>query len=140
LVPDTTTEFSVAAYRQLAEFRYAIRNFLHFSETAARQEGIEPQQHQLLLTIKGLPPDLRPTVTAISTRLCLKHHSTVELIDRMEQRGLVSRRPGDKDRRETLIDATEEGERLLQKLSILHWEELRKQAPALIEALKGIVE
>jgi hypothetical protein len=66
-------------YRQIAEFRYRLRQFLHFSEEVARARGIEPQQHQLLLAIKGLPKGTRPTITAVSSRLCLRHHSTVEL-------------------------------------------------------------
>src|SRR5215472_13220733 len=72
-------DISTAGYRQLAEFRYRIRQFLHFSEEAARACRIEPQQHQLLLAIKGLPKGTRPTVTRLSNRLCLRHHSTVEL-------------------------------------------------------------
>ena len=73
-------DLSPAAYQRLAEFRSRIRQFLHFSEEAARATGIEPQQHQLLLAIKGLPEGTRPTVTALSSRLCLRHHSTVELV------------------------------------------------------------
>ncbi len=137
--PSTDAPFPLAAYRQLAELRYSIRQFLHFSEQAARDHGFEPQQHQLLLTVKGLPPGLRPTITVISARLGLRHHSTVELIDRMVERGVVTRRHSEPDRREALIKLTRAGEELLQRLSILHWEELKKQAPALSEALQVIV-
>ncbi len=134
-----TSDFPLPAYRQLAELRYSIRQFLHFSEQAARDNGFEPQQHQLLLAVKGLPAGLRPTITVISGRLGLRHHSTVELIDRMVERGVVTRRHSEPDRREALIELTRAGEELLQKLSILHWEELRKQAPALAEALQAVV-
>jgi DNA-binding MarR family transcriptional regulator len=130
---------SVAGYRQLAEFRYHIRQFLHFSEEAARSQGIEPQQHQLLLAIKGLPGGTRPTVTALSYRLCLRHHSTVELVDRLVEHGAVKRRPSDKDHREVFIELTAHGEELLHRLSILHWEELRVSGPALSEALEVVV-
>jgi DNA-binding MarR family transcriptional regulator len=132
-------EFPVSAYRQLAEFRFAIRRFLHFSEQAAREHGFEPQQHQLLLAVKGLPEGIRPTITALSARLCLKHHSTVELIDRMVERGVVARRASEEDKREALIELTRAGEQALKKLSILHWQELQKQEPALSEALQAIV-
>ncbi len=135
----STSDFPLTAYRQLAELRYAIRQFLHFSEQAARDNGFEPQQHQLLLAVKGLPPTLRPTITVISARLGLRHHSTVELIDRMVERGVVTRRHSEPDRREALIELTRAGEEVLRKLSILHWEELRKQAPALAAALQAIV-
>jgi DNA-binding MarR family transcriptional regulator len=132
-------DLSEDGYRQLAEFRYCIRQFLHFSEEAARTNGIEPQQHQLLLAIKGLPEDIRPTVTAISSRLCLRHHSTVELINRLVDRGAVVRRHSDQDRREVFVELTSRGEQLLHNLSVLHWEELQTAAPRLSESLQAIV-
>jgi DNA-binding MarR family transcriptional regulator len=104
-----------------------------------RSAGIEPQQHQLLLAVKGLPEGTRPTVTALSHRLCLKHHSTVELINRLEQRHAIIRRPSPHDRREVLIELTPFGEEILGKLSVLHWQELQSLAPALSTALETIV-
>jgi DNA-binding MarR family transcriptional regulator len=133
-------DISLAGYRKLAEFRYRIRRFLHFSEEAARLAGIEPQQHQLLLAIKGLPDSTRPTVTAISSRLCLRHHSTVELINRLVERGAVKRRHSEEDRREVLVELTPHGEQLLRMLSVLHWEELQNSGPALSEALQAVVQ
>ncbi len=132
-------DVSAAGYRQLAEFRYRIRRFLHFSEEAARSHGIEPQQHQLMLAIKGLPEGTRPTVTALSQRLCLRHHSTVELIDRLVGQKAVVRRPSDVDHREVLIELTPHGEDLLHRLSILHRQELRTSGPALSEALSAVL-
>jgi DNA-binding MarR family transcriptional regulator len=131
---------SLSDYRRLADFRYAIRQFLHFSEEAARLNGFEPQQHQLLLAVKGLPEGVRPTITALSSRLCQKHHSTVELINRMVDRGFVVRRHGGEDRREALIDLTPRGEEALRKLSILHFQELQKQESALSETLQFILK
>jgi DNA-binding MarR family transcriptional regulator len=133
------TDLSTAGYRQLGEFRYRIRQFLRFSEEAARSKGIEPQQHQLLLAIKGLPEGVRPTVTAISERLCLRHHSTVELIDRLMERGAVTRRPSEQDHRKVLVELTPHGHDLLHQLSVLHWDELRSSGPALSEALWAVV-
>jgi DNA-binding MarR family transcriptional regulator len=133
-------DISLAGYRKLAEFRYRIRQFLHFSEEAARLSGIEPQQHQLLLAIKGLPEGTRPTVTAVSSRLCLRHHSTVELINRLVERGAVLRRHSEQDRREVLVELTPHGEQLLRMLSVLHWEELQNSGPALSEALQAVVQ
>jgi len=132
-------DLSNAGYRQLAEFRYRIRQYLHFTEEAARSKGIEPHQHQLLLAIRGLPEGARPTVTALSQRLCLRHHSTVELVDRLVERGAVRRRHSDQDRREVLVELTPHGEDLLHQLSVLNWEELRVSAPALSEALRAVV-
>lgn len=128
-----------AGYRQLAEFRFRIRQFLHFSEEVARSYGIEPQQHQLLLAIKGLPDGIRPTVTALSHRLCLRHHSTVELVDRLVEQGAVTRRHNDQDRREVFIELTPHGEELLHRLSSLLWQELRVTGPALAVSLLVVV-
>src|SRR3954451_12064007 len=122
-------------YRALAEFRYQIRVFLSFSEKAARAAGIEPQQHQLLLACKGLPERLRPTIKTLAERLCVQHHTAVALVDHLEHRGLVRRRPSPTDGREVLVDLTATGERLLRRLALLHRQQLRTVAPALVKAL-----
>lgn len=133
------TDVSELGFRRLAEFRHRIRQFLHFSEEAARSKGIEPQQHQVLLAIKGLPKQIRPTITAISEQLCLRHHSTVELIDRLESHGALRRRQSEEDHREVLIELTPYGEALLHRLAVLHWEELRSSGPALSESLSAVI-
>lgn len=115
----------LATYRALAEFRYQIRRFLHFSEQAARTAGLEPRQHQLLLALKGLPAGEAATIQVIAERLQLRHHSTVELVDRLETRGLVRRRRNPKDRRQVFIDLTVRGEAILRQLSVHHLTELR---------------
>jgi len=126
-------------YQALAEFRYRIRKFLRFSETAARAAGIEPQHHQLMLALKGLPDGIRATVGELAERLQIRHHSSVELIDRLTEQGLVQRRPSEQDRRQVLVALTARGERILRELSIHHREELQATAPQLIGALRGIV-
>ena len=133
-------DVSIAAYRRLAELRHQIRQFLHVSEQAARANGIEPQQHQLMLAIKGLPEGARPTVTTLSLRLCLKHHSAVELVNRLVERGAAVRQPSQEDRREVLVELTPLGEEILEKLKDLHLQELRTKGPELWQALKGVVE
>jgi DNA-binding MarR family transcriptional regulator len=132
-------QFSAAEYRRLAEFRYRIRQFLHISEEEARSKGIEPQQHQFLLAVKGLPVGSRPTVRTLSERLCLRHHSTVELIDRLVEQGAVARRHSLQDRREVLIELTAHGEELLHQLSLLLWQELQVAGPALLESLLTVL-
>ena len=127
-------------YQRLAEFRFRIRQFLRFSEESARSFGIEPQQHQLLLILKGLPPGTRPTVRNLANRLCLRHNSTVELVNRLADRGAVTRRHSDQDRREVLVELTALGEEMLGKLSLLHWQELRANGPALSDALRVLLE
>lgn len=93
-----------------------------------------------MLVIKGLPPGARPTIRNISTRLCLRHNSTVELINRLAERGAVARRPSEQDRREVFVELTPLGEEMLTALSLLHWQELRSNGPALSEALQGLLE
>jgi DNA-binding MarR family transcriptional regulator len=133
------SDLSARGFRQLAEFRLRIRQFLRFSEEAARSKGIEPQQHQLLLAVKGLPKGTRPTITVLSQQLCLRHHSTVELVNRLVEHGAVRRQPGSKDHREVLVELTPYGESLLHRLSVLHREELRISGPALSESLNALV-
>jgi DNA-binding MarR family transcriptional regulator len=125
-----------ADYESLAEMRYHLRRFLHFSEKAARDAGLEPQQHQLLLALKGLPQTTRPRVGELAERLQIKQHSTVELINRLASAGCVKRHRGGNDRREVLLELTPKGEKILQELSRHHRTELRKRGPALIVALK----
>ncbi len=79
----STEDISMTDYYALAEIRYQIRRFLHFSEEAAREAGLVPQQHQLLLALKGLPAGRKATISELAERLQLRHHSTVELIDRL---------------------------------------------------------
>jgi DNA-binding MarR family transcriptional regulator len=130
---------SPAQYRLLAEFRHHIRSFLHFSEEAARVNGLEPQQHQFLLALRGLPEDARPTISTLAERLCLRHHTVVELVNRLAERGAVARRQGLEDRREVLLEITKEGERLLRRLSAAHLQELKKTGPSLAAALDNLL-
>jgi DNA-binding MarR family transcriptional regulator len=126
-------------YRALAELRHHIRRFLTFSERAARAAGIEPQQHQLLLAIKGLPSDQRPTVGVLAERLQVRHHTAVGLADRLAASGLAARRASASDGREILLHITARGERLLHRLSLAHRAELETAGPALAEALGALV-
>jgi DNA-binding MarR family transcriptional regulator len=122
-------------YRALAELRYRIRLFLRFSEQAARAAGLEPQQHQLLIALRGLPAATEPTVTELAERLQIRHHSVVELIDRLESRHLVRRRRGERDRRKVLVEFAPEGDRLLQQLAGEHRAEMESAGPELLRAL-----
>jgi DNA-binding MarR family transcriptional regulator len=130
----------VGDHRALAEFRYQIRRFLHFSERAARAAGIEPQQHQFLLAVKGLPAEQEASVGALAERLQLKHNSVVGLVDRLEEKGLVSRERSTRDRRQVLVALTEAGEDLLRHLSLHHRAELRASAPLFSRALAKLTE
>jgi len=126
-------------YRALAEFRYQIRKFLHFSEQAARLAQLEPRQHQLLLALKGLPQGARPCIGELAQRLQLQHHSTVELANRLSVRGYVRRHRDTEDRREVLLSLTARGEETLRKLSLHHKAELQTAGPALMAALARVL-
>lgn len=118
-------------YETIASFRYAIRRFLRFSEQAARAEGLTPQQHQLLLAIKGFPGRESATVSEVAHRLQMSQHSVVGLIDRVEALGLVRRDHGTVDRRQVFISLTDEGEERLRRLTSQHRRELRTVRDAL---------
>ena len=127
-----------ADYRALAEFRFALRQFLAFSGAAARGVGLTPQQHQALLVILGAPEGTPVTIGYLAERLLLKHHSTVELVDRLTEIDLVKRQPDPGDRRKVQLGLTPKARRLLSKLSAAHLEELRRIRPvfaALLERL-----
>ena len=130
---------SIAEYRALSELRYRIRCFLNFSEGAAREVGLEPQQHQLLLAIEGLPDGEEPTIGRIAERLQIAHNSAVDLVRRAVERGLVEKRPRPEDRRAILLAVTESGATLLESLSRAHRTELRAMAPALVETVQLLV-
>ncbi len=126
-------------YRRLAEFRHQIRRFLRFSERTAREAGVEPRQHQVLLAIKGMPDGRPPTIGNLAERLQLRHHSLVELVDRLERGGLVSRERATADRRQVLAHLTPRGEAILNELARHHLAELRARGPALVDALQSLV-
>jgi len=126
-------------FKAMAELRYQIRCFLRFSENAARAAGIEPQQHQLLLAVKGLPDDLKPTIGVLAERMQLQHHSAVELIDRLVQRGLLCRLRATDDRRQVLVKLTHDGEEFLQKLALYHLQEWQSAGPKFVKLLQGLM-
>lgn len=131
-------DLSLEEYRALAELRYQIRRFLCFSEQQVRTAGMEPQQHQLLLAIKGLPDGATATIGELAERLQLKHHSTVELVNRLEKLGYVARAAGKQDRRQVIVHLTHSGATVLRKLSLAHHQELETAGPRLAKALRSI--
>lgn len=124
-----------AEYEMLAALRFALRQFLRFSEEAAQTENLTPQQHQALLAIKGFPGRDTVNVGELAERLQLRHHSAVELIDRLAKEALVKRTPDDSDGRKVVIGLTARGERVLEKLSEAHREQLRRIGPQLTRLL-----
>ena len=113
-------------YQALAEFRYALRRFLHFSEEAARRAGITPQQYLALLAVRGFPGRERATVSELAERLKVRHHSAVGLIDRMVSQGFMVRHPGGADRRQVFVSLTERGAEVLEPLAATHRDQLQR--------------
>jgi DNA-binding MarR family transcriptional regulator len=116
---------SKTAFEQLSEFRYQMRRFERFSERAARSHGVTPLQYLLLLHIKGYPGREFANVGELAERLQSQPHGVVALITRCERRGLVLRRPSERDGREVEVHLLKKGERLLVRLASLHRAELR---------------
>jgi DNA-binding MarR family transcriptional regulator len=129
---------NATGYRTLAEFRYQIRKFLAFSEAAAKEHGLNSQQHQLLLALKGLPRGAAPTISVLAERLQLRHHTTVELVDRLCASGYIKRETGATDRREVHPRITARGESLLRRLTAIHNKELKTSGPILLGTLQKL--
>jgi len=129
---------SIEDYRALALFRYTLRKFLEFSQEAAKGVGLTPQQHQALLSIKGYPDRETVTIGELAERMLLKHHSTVELVDRLVELGLVKRTVDPADRRRVLLNLTAKSRKLLTSLSAAHLEELRRFQPVFANLLERL--
>jgi DNA-binding MarR family transcriptional regulator len=126
-------------YETLADLRYHIRRFLRIREEAARAAGIEPQQYLVLLQIKGLAQRRPATIGALTERLQIRHHATVQLVDRLAQRGMVRRRRAEVDRRGVVVQLTARGEVTLRKLALHSLAELRTAGPALASILTRVI-
>jgi DNA-binding MarR family transcriptional regulator len=135
-----STRLTKTEYELLAAFRYALRRFLRFSEESARAVGIEPQQHQALLAIKGFPGRDRITISELAERLQIRHHSAVGLASRLVANGLAAREPDPGDRRQVYLTPTPRGEALLEQLAAAHREELRRLGPEIHALLARLDE
>jgi DNA-binding MarR family transcriptional regulator len=134
----TTEALNQRDYATLASFRRALRIFLAFSEDAARKVGLPPQQHQAILAIRGLAPEAGMTINDLAEQLLLKPPTAVELVDRLEDAGLVRRERDEVDRRRVFLGLTAKANRLLEKLSAEHLAQIRRDAPELIALLRDV--
>ena len=124
-------KISKAQYERIAAFRFALRQFLKFSEDAAHGAGLTAQQHQALLAIKGFPGSGPVTVGDLAERLRIRHHSAVELVNRLGEAGLVTRDQDKDDHRRVLLQLTERADDCLAELSAAHLDELSRIEPML---------
>ena len=125
-------------FRSLAEFRHALREFLAFSEDAARETGITPHQHQLMLAVRGFPGPGQPSMSDIAEWLHLRLHSVGELVARAEAADLVERVADPDDARRVLLAVSATGQVKLDELSRAHRDELRQFRTRLADLLDGI--
>ena len=135
-----TSRITDGEYHALAQLRYLIRRFLQEGDATARAAGIEPQQYLLLLAIRGLEAGQEASIRMLAERLSLRHHSTVELVDRLEAHGLVKRTRGKEDRRQVLVSLQPRGEKLLEKVVAQRIVELRSHGHALVAAIGKLLE
>ncbi len=133
-------EITTEEYRALAELRYLIRHFVSEGDAVARAAGLEPQQYLLLLTVRGLPQGEEATIRTLAERLALRHHSVVELIDRLEAHGYVRRTRGREDRRRVLVSLLPRGERLLEQVARHRISELRATGHELVRTIDQLLE
>jgi DNA-binding MarR family transcriptional regulator len=135
----TSSAMTAAEFRALAEFRYRIRIYLNGGEEAARKAGLEPQQYLLLLALRGLPAGREASIRELAERLQLRHHSVVELVDRLERRQLLRRERSRTDKRQVILHLTPRGEKILTRLARQRISELRTSAPALVRSLTAVI-
>lgn len=134
--PAKHNKTSAVDYEALARFRFELRKFQAFSEAAAQKEGLSPQQHQALLTVKGFSSHGSVSIGELAGFLLIRHHTAVELVDRVTKLGLLSRVVDSDDGRRALVKLTREGERRLRKLSKIHFEEISAISPTLTKIMK----
>jgi DNA-binding MarR family transcriptional regulator len=126
-------------YLALAEFRFQLRKFLRHMEEKVREVGVNPQQYQLMLAIKGLPKDLTPTIGVLAERMQLNHNSMVELVDRCEKRGLISRVRSGTDRRQVTLSINPSGDAILRRLASASRQEMLSIGPILVESVLRLI-
>ena len=126
-------------YEALAEFRYLLRKFLRFSKDFLRATaGLNPEQYEALLAIKGFAAPIGLTISQLSERLQVKHHSAVNIVDRLMERKLVTREAGKIDRRRRHVQLTAKGEKLIEELAAVHQKEIRMRSAELIKTLERL--
>jgi DNA-binding MarR family transcriptional regulator len=133
-------DLTAKEYRALAELRYQIRLFLAYREWTARKAGLEPQQYQMLLAIKGPPPGAEVTVGMLAERMLVRHHSAVEMVDRLAARGFVTRSRHKADQRKILVRLTPKGESVLRALAVSSREELQVSGAVLVDVLRRLLD
>jgi DNA-binding MarR family transcriptional regulator len=132
------TKLDTHEYALLATFRYALREFANFSESAAARVGLTAQYYQALLVVRGCPEECRITINDLAQQLLIRHNSAVGLVNRLDKRGLLARERSPLDKRKVYLRLTVSGERVLKRLASVHREELQRIGPQLKQLLRQI--
>jgi DNA-binding MarR family transcriptional regulator len=126
-------------YEALAEFRYLLRKFLRFSKDFLRNTGdLNPEQYEALLAIKACAAPNGLTISQLSERLQVRHHSAVNIVDRLVEAKLITREAGETDRRRRHVQLTAKGETLIEKLAVVHRTEIRGRSTEMMKALERL--
>ena len=132
------TKLDTRDYALLAAFRFALRSFLHFSESAAKGSGLTAQHYQAMLVVRGCPAERRVTINDLAQQLLIRHNSAVGLVDRLEKQGLIARESSPLDKRKVHLRLTAKGDRVLERLAGVHQEELTRIGPQLRQLVQQI--
>jgi DNA-binding MarR family transcriptional regulator len=132
------TKLDTRDYALLAAFRFALRSFLHFSESAAKDSGLTAQHYQAMLVVRGCPAERRITIIDLAQQLLIRHNSAVGLVDRLEKQGLIARESSPLDKRKVHLRLTAKGDRVLERLAGVHQEELTRIGPQLRQLVQQI--
>lgn len=125
-------------YQALGAFRHALRRFLAFSEAGSRALDLTPQQHQALLAVRAHPGAVPITVGELAERLLIKNHSALGLVDRLVERGLVTRAPSPQDRRRVVLALTDEGAARLETISRNNLGQLKSTLPVFTDLIRSL--
>lgn len=138
--PSASPALASREYELLAAFRYALRSFLRFSESAAEEGGLTAQHYQAMLVVRGAPEQRSITIGDLAQQLFIRHHSAVGLVDRLHVKGLMTREASPVDRRKVCLRLTMNGARLMERLGGVHREELRRIGPELRRLVEQVMQ
>jgi DNA-binding MarR family transcriptional regulator len=124
-------------FEELARFRCALGDFMHFSRRATQRAGVSSQQYQMLQILKVRQKSDPVSVGQLATSFNLSHNSAVNMVTRAQRAGLVERRRSPRDRRIVHVELTPKGDRTISTLlgnHLMKWREIR---PELARSLRN---
>jgi DNA-binding MarR family transcriptional regulator len=120
----------------LARFRRSLREVLADSEEICIAHELTAQRFQALLAIENAGEPI--SVGDLASDLILKHHSAVELADRLAQAKMVERLADKQDKRRVLLRLTPLGAQRLHGAAAAHLESLERLRETLTASLQSL--